>query len=1207
MDNRLYSLLIGMVIILSILPIVSADVSINPFADKKSVEMKVTNDMSAFIKEDFNSDYGVIRLSKTFLWFKSGKIAEYSLTSNTESCLIDCSAYGKAVLYQNGQLFDDTTFKDRLGENVDVDTQYYIKKTESYVQETPVYEQTCENVAGKSVPQCTNTLVDTKHETKSREFWSEYHDEVLQAGDYEWKIEAKKDPSQTVDFIPIKAEKELSEWAWWNGAWLFKKSINISERAGLYNLTNYTLVFTVTYNTGMKSDFSDIRFTTSDEGTELPYWRKSFTALTSAVFYVRTSENIAINTNSSQIFMYFGNSGASTTSNVATAFLFYDGFSTDTISNYYFSGGSQSVSGGNLAFTGGGNNNGQSKIFNTTLRGMEVEMNYSTSSPNYHWGTAMHNASRQENDWYAGAFGHWAGDGARCDLITSLTTSAPDGDQSCPSAVNDAFWHYDTLQVFWKNTATLSNWTGWIDGTQRVSIETSSSGDDFGDMNALSPKTVAMQSSTNLVIDFIRARQFVNPEPTVTFGVDQAVNSQLVILNAPLNNLHSNNLNVTFNCSATDETGVLNLTLVLGGVDNHTVFGGVGQNLSLQITRTFATDTEMNWTCRSSDGTGANDPVTAVNRTFHLHTGVPQFFFTNLGNVSTLSLPINYTFNATTTDPFLDTCRYFTSDNFTLQTYPCNVPQNISFLTGGVKNITVTANDTFGNFAQLLYLFNIYDFNVTQSGSASAGEGTSSTFTLSINSTSFPITSADANLWYNGVNRGEGIKTVVNANVIQFSNTFVIPSGTGNATGGIVQWYWNYNATELTTRNTTTQSQTVLNISITDCAVTTGRVILNMTLRDEELNTLVNLTAPNTALTEINLQITSRENTSQVYSFSKVWNNNNTVAVCVPFGLLNSSSYRIDFTVGFEATGHVHEFYYMDNGTLDNTNNFNSYTDNTIDLMDLLTVDSTTFLFTFTDENGLEVPNAIIHTFRNYIGEGLFREVERSKDDTNGETHVHLVEEDVIYYFMVTQYGNIIYSSPTFNAKCLSTPCSITLSASPSETNFSDIFNEGGQYVITTDKDTRTVTLTFSLNSSSLVNLSIYSYNGDNATFIVGGSLTAMAGSIDVVVPLAYGNNTFFAVIYRDNSFIKSVWIDLTDRGQDIFGTFGGILAGILVLAVMLMAVTEGAGFIVFTVLALAVVSIMKLVDLDWMALVSIICAGAIIVWKLINRRNKPN
>jgi hypothetical protein len=442
-----------------------------------------------------------------------------------------------------------------------------------------------------------------------------------------------------------------------------------------------------------------------------------------------------------------------------------------------------------------------------------------------------------------------------------------------------------------------------------------------------------------------------------------------------------------------------------------------------------------------------------------------------------------------------------------------------------------------------------------------------------------------------------------------------IPSGSGNSTGKSLNYKWGYNVTDcsgtycidkiIVMGITDTKTLTVWNVSLTDCAVTSGRVILNMSLKDEETIEFVNATAPNEAVIEIDIDVTSLNNHSLMWEFYKKWENNNSVAVCVPNGLLNETSYKIDFTAGYSSSGRVQEFYYMDNGTLDNTNNFNSYTDNTIDFLDLLSADSTTFLFEFTDSSGLEVDDILVHTFRKYIGEGLFREVERSQQDDGGQTHVHLVEEDVIYYFMITQYGNILYTSETYNAKCLSTPCGISLSASPTVANWSIIDNEGGQYAISTDRNTRIVTLDFDLDSSALVNISLYSYNGAVATPINSTTLTAMAGSLDLSVPLAYGNKTFFVAIFNNNEFVKSEWIDLTDRAKDYFGTTGAILGGIVVLSMILMAVTEGAGLIIFTVLALIMVSIMKLVDLNWMAIISIICAGGIILWKIISRRNK--
>ena len=52
------------------------------------------------------------------------------------------------------------------------------------------------------------------------------------------------------------------------------------------------------------------------------------------------------------------------------------------------------------------------------------------------------------------------------------------------------------------------------------------------------------------------------------------------------------------------------------------------------------------------------------------------------------------------------------------------------------------------------------------------------------------------------------------------------------------------------------------------------------------------------------------------------------------------------------------------------------------------------------------------------------------------------------------------------------------------------------------------------------------------------------------------------------------------------------------------MAVSEGIGIIIFAILGLFIIRIMQLVELSWLALVSLICAGAIIIWKLSSRRN---
>ena len=217
--NLMHMLLLVAVLAITLIPNGRADTSLNPFDERKIFEPTIKEDMSDFIKEDFNPDYGVIRLSKTFFWFETDKIAEYSLIDNTEQCLIDCSAIGKASLYYEGQLFEDINFKDKLGKFTDIDAKFFILITEKYEIEVPdTYEEKVCVDRGLEGKVCTQEPATYKKETRTREVWQEYNGEVLKAGDYTWLLKGKKGISQSVDWVAQSQGKSLDAWAWWDNS-----------------------------------------------------------------------------------------------------------------------------------------------------------------------------------------------------------------------------------------------------------------------------------------------------------------------------------------------------------------------------------------------------------------------------------------------------------------------------------------------------------------------------------------------------------------------------------------------------------------------------------------------------------------------------------------------------------------------------------------------------------------------------------------------------------------------------------------------------------------------------------------------------------------------------------------------------------------------------------------------------------------------------
>lgn len=591
-------------------------------------------------------------------------------------------------------------------------------------------------------------------------------------------------------------------------------------------------------------------------------------------------------------------------------------------------------------------------------------------------------------------------------------------------------------------------------------------------------------------------------------------------------------------------------------------------------------------------------------------TTSPVLSVTGSASAYSSVLPINVTWSLFSSDLLSDKCWYYTSDNSTNFSVTCNSSTKTNFTSHGSKTIYYFGNDTSGNQASGSTTLFIGYYPYTQStDKTNVGSGDSVVFTLYVNGTdvSNQFSSTTATLYFNGTNYTYDTVDRTNQNYTKFTKTLYMTIG--NTTGAITTYNWSYsvkNTTAIPLNVTTTNSSVkVYLMSVYECSAG-SRYILNMSLKDEELNSLVNASLNSTVI-EVDVMVSSRANTSATWNFSKKWINNDTVYICVPPNVLTYSSYKIDFTAGYKIDNYVQEFYYMDNGTIDSTNSFNSYTTNPISLYDLKSADSTTFLFSFKDEDNLEVPNAIIHVYRKYIGDGVFREVERAKQDDNGETHVHLVEEDVIYYFMVTEDGNILYTSTNYNAKCLDTPCQIKLSASTDYVEFPTDYDKinGTLYTLTTDKTTRTVTLNYGSNASQIVNLSLFKVVDGVVQYINTTSTSGTSGSLTLVVPLTTGNETFFASIFTNGEFIRSEWIDLKEKAQDYFGTTGAILGGLLVLTLIFMAISEGVMLIVVGIVAIFVIVAMQLVDMSWMAIISIVIAGGLIIWKMTQGGNR--
>jgi hypothetical protein len=140
--------------------------------------------------------------------------------------------------------------------------------------------------------------------------------------------------------IAVAGIAKLNGFAWptaggWLAGWTYRKSVTLSRASGA--VTNYQMKLLVGESSGAtgedvdcgalcKTDFSDLRFTTSDGVTLLDYWIESVSGTTDDQLATIWIEFDFIDTTDTTFYMYYGNAGAAAYSDGDDTFLFFDDF-----------------------------------------------------------------------------------------------------------------------------------------------------------------------------------------------------------------------------------------------------------------------------------------------------------------------------------------------------------------------------------------------------------------------------------------------------------------------------------------------------------------------------------------------------------------------------------------------------------------------------------------------------------------------------------------------------------------------------------------------------------------------------------------------------------------------------------------------------------------------------------------------------------------
>lgn len=799
-----------------------------------------------FTKDASTSPYGKIQIREIVWGIPLGTYATYELLDNTDECLIECSATGIVNLEQDGTIFDDMIFKDGAGDNINLQShKVFIQVEESYDDSyTEKYKMVCDN-KNSSGTVCWNEPV-IKIETKKRNIWKEYQGENLKKGFYKWKLEGQKNRvGERIDWIPKINNIELSEWAWWNTNWLNAKQVNITGPQSA-TLSNFTIFLNVTYVTGkMQVDFEDLRFingTCSGPQTEeLDYEFDRVINSSSAGVWVRMPK---LANGANPICMYYNNPSAARGEDPSNTWDIYykavfhftetgDLRGTMMTARDSITGNNFSILGSiypwnpsyTVYYTNSSFGLGNSLYFNGG--GLDgVELNASMTLADFAgpyltieaFGLATYNDRMIVGSTTNGYAYYLSGSNFRfAKAGVSTVTSGSTIGLNVPIYMALV---YNSTEVFF-----YQNQSSDINNPQAFS-QTFSTGLDY----YIGRESAAAANSWRGELDEVRIQNLSRISNWINrsnqnnnmsyFNFENEIEDISLTINlfSP-SDLYTTTLNsITFNCSANATAGIINLTLIIDNVANHSVYNTTAkQNYSLQVTKTLI-DGSHTWTCNTSNG---SDWKSATQRTLTVDSIKPTINITQpLTSYNLLNSGQNLSLNFSVVDTNRQACWFeYNGVNTTL-----NCAANSSFLyVSGVNKVNLWANDSVGNTVNLTRSWTVTNVFNSVSYSPSTFETATESFIANVTGTS------TASFIYGGTTYTPTISgDIINA-------TIGIPSGVQNRS-----FYFKINGGLY---NTSTYNQTVNETIFGICNQSTFNVTyLFINFQDEYNNSYMGAT-----------------------------------------------------------------------------------------------------------------------------------------------------------------------------------------------------------------------------------------------------------------------------------------------------------------------------------------------------------------------------
>jgi nitrate/TMAO reductase-like tetraheme cytochrome c subunit len=308
--------------------------------------------------------------------------------------------------------------------------------------------------------------------------------------------------------------------SWYDGNWAKRKKIRLTNNTAS-DLSDFQMKVDVTWDSDMQSDFDDLRFTDETGTTSISYFIESYISAATSTVWLKVPSIPA--SASSDVYLYYGNGGVSTTGNAENVFTFYDGFEDDDIAEYS----------GNTTLFNTGTDFNYEWTYGLDAVGNETQK---TTNGIYQTGTAVSKASTIEYYQYVNAaytedeictlfavqssgnnygvcFELFGTD--HVAIVKNVTSNETSGTTLATTNVTWATGWYRTV-IDW-----LSN------NTINVTLYTVSTGAEFATVNVTTDSTYSSGGQGFAFWgqhggwDYYTARQYISTLPSYAFGLEQ--------------------------------------------------------------------------------------------------------------------------------------------------------------------------------------------------------------------------------------------------------------------------------------------------------------------------------------------------------------------------------------------------------------------------------------------------------------------------------------------------------------------------------------------------------------------------------------------------------------------------------------------------------------------------------------------------------------